>query len=250
MNKTFSEFQKEIRRKFMPSGEKLAELAQKKLAIKNAKKKFNLYLRKLLDIEFELYKEFEKKCSIKIVKEALDRKIMKLPPGDSKNSFCRFFKRHYEDFWSLFLSISQSRKTRAGGSFENHLKFLFGKLDYPYDTQTALNGKVDYLFPSEEVFRKNRTVCLVISVKRTLRERWRQVIGELASLNPGKIYIVTQEENIGKGKIQEMKKHNINLVVFDEEKKNNFQEEYNVIGFSELIKSHLPAQKILWNKYL
>ncbi len=250
MNKNFSEFQKEIRRNFMPSGEKLAELAQKKLVIRDVENNFNYYLRELLDIEFELYKKFEKKCTIKIFEEALNKKIVKFPKGNFKQSFLRFFEHHYDDFWNLFLSISQSRRTRAGGSFENHLKFLFSKLDYPYDTHTLLNGKVDYLFPSEEVFRKNRTVCLVISVKRTLRERWRQVIGELASINAGKIYIATQEENISKQKIQEIKKHNINLVVFDEEKEKKLKEEYNVIGFSELIKEHLPAQKILWNKYL
>lgn len=37
-------------------------------------------------------------------------------------------------------------------------------------------------------------------------ERWRQVIGELSSINAGKIYIATQEENIAKAKIHEMKK--------------------------------------------
>ncbi|MEA3476041.1 MAG: type II restriction endonuclease [Candidatus Cloacimonadota bacterium] len=250
MSNDFQEFQKSIRKRFMPSGKQLSEFAQEKLIIKDVEKNFNSYLRKLLNNEFELYKEYEKKCTLKIFEEAFQRKLFEFPKDNSQKAFLGFFDQHYDDFWKVFLSISQSRKTRAGGSFEKHLRFLFSKINYPYDMQTTLNGRVDYLFPSEEVFKKNRTVCLIISVKRTLRERWRQVIGELSSINAGKIYIATQEENIAKAKIHEMKKHNINLVVFDEEKEKNFLSEYNVIGFTELITVHLPAQKILWEKFI
>ena len=250
MNKDFNDFQKTIRGQFMPSGERLAELAQKKLEMTNVEKNFNSFLRRLLEIEFELYKEFEKKCAIEIFEEAFKQKIFEIPKDDFQKGFSDFFYIHYNDFWNVFLSISQSRKTRAGGSFERHLKYLFSRLNYPYDTQTQLNGRVDYLFPSEEVFKKNRTACLIISVKRTLRERWRQVVGELASINAGKIYIVTQEEDISVPKIQEMDKHNINLVVFDEEKERNFAEHHNVIGFTDLVSIHLPAQKQLWDQYL
>ena len=250
MNKDFNDFQKTIRGQFMPSGEQLAELAQEKLEMINVEQNFNSFLRQLLKIEFELYKEFEKNCTIKIFEEAFKQKILEIPKENFQKGFSNFFYRHYNNFWNVFLSISQSRKTRAGGSFEKHLKYLFSRLYYPYATQTQLNGRVDYLFPNEEVFKKSRTCCLIISVKRTLRERWRQVVGELASINAGKIYIVTQEEDISIQKIQEMDKHNINLVVFDEEKEKNFKEHHNVIGFTDLVSIHLPAQKQLWDQYL
>lgn len=250
MNKDFNNFQKTIRGQFMPSGEQLAEIAQKKLEMTDVETNFNSYLKQLLLIEFDLYKKFEKQCSVKIFVEAFNKKIFVIPKANFQEAFSDFFDKYYNDFWNVFLSISQSRKTRAGGSFERHLKYLFSRLDYPYATQTQLNGRVDYLFPNEGVFKKSRTSCLIISVKRTLRERWRQVVGELASINAGKIYIVTQEENISIQKIQEMDKHNINLVVFDEEKEKNFSEHHNVIGFTDLVTIHLPAQKQLWNQYL
>jgi len=250
MDKDFNDFQKTIRGQFMPSGEQLAELAQKKLEMKNVEQNFNSFLRQLLKIEFELYKEFEKKCTIEIFEEAFKQKIFEIPKENFQKGFSDFFDKHYNDFWNVFLSISQSRKTRAGGSFERHLKYLFSCLNYPYDTQTQLNGRVDYLFPSEEVFRKNRTACLIISVKRTLRERWRQVVGELASIKADKIYIVTQEQNISENKIKEMEKHNIDLVVFDEEKEKNFSEHHNVISFTDLVLVHFPAKEKLWNQYI
>ena len=66
----FQEFQKVIRQNFMPSGKQLAEFAKEKLVIKDVEKNFNSYLRKLLNNEFELYKEYEKKCTIKIFEKA------------------------------------------------------------------------------------------------------------------------------------------------------------------------------------
>ncbi|NQV17895.1 MAG: hypothetical protein HQ534_05055 [Armatimonadetes bacterium] len=250
MDINFNDFQKTIRKQFMPSGERLAELAQKKLEMNNIEKNFNLFLKQLLKIEFDLYKEFEKKCTIKIFDEAFKQKIFEIPKDDFKKTFSDFFNKYYNDFWNVFLSISQSRKARAGGSFERHLEFLFSRLNYPYATQTQLNGRVDYLFPSEKVFTKNRTSCLIISVKRTLRERWRQVVGELASIKADKIYIVTQEQDISEKKIKEMEKHNIDLVVFDEEKEKNFSDHHNVISFTDLVSVHFPAKEKLWNQYM
>jgi hypothetical protein len=153
MNKDFNDFQKTIRGQFMPSGDELAELAQKELKIKNVEQNFNKYVRELLIIEFELYNIFEKECSIKIFNEAFKRKIFKMPKDNFKESFLDFFSNYYYDFWSLFLSISQSRKTRAGGSFENHLKFLFSKLDFQYVSQTIRN------FCKKNLERKMETSC-------------------------------------------------------------------------------------------
>jgi hypothetical protein len=231
----------------MPSGDKLAKLAQEKCAFQTSqiKTNFNHCLRRLLDIEFELYKQKEKECSEKIIREAERQGFLK-----KTSSLASSFKYNYQNIQEFFKSIAQSRVSRAGGSFQNHVKYLFEKLKYPFDTQTILDGKVDYVIPSEKAFRKNRTACVVISVKRTLRERWKQVVGELASTNAGKIYMMTADEKISHSKIQEMKKHNINLVIWDDLKKQKFKRYYNVIGFSQFIKIDLPSSKKMWKHLL
>jgi hypothetical protein len=243
----FAKLQKALRKELMPSGEKLAELAQQRLPMDKAKvkSKFNFYLSKLLDIEFELYKQFEKECSIKIVEKAIQRKLLK-----DHGILLQSFKDNYDKFLIFFLSIAQSRKTRAGGSFERHVRYLFELLGYPFDTQTILNGKVDYVIPSEEAFKRNRTACVVISIKRTLRERWRQVVGELAATNAGRIYLLTADPKISYAKVEEMKKHNVNLVTWDKCKKEKFQKHYNVLGFTQFVKVHLPSSEKLWRPLL
>jgi len=231
----------------MPTGEKLARLAQRKCGFTSSQIKFNFNncLRKLLDIEFSLYKQKERECSQTIIREAEKLRLLKKAP-----SLADSFKYNYQNIQDFFRSISQSRMTRAGGSFENHVKYLFESLKYPFDSQTILNGKVDYVIPNEEAFRKNRTACVVISIKRTLRERWKQVVGELASTNAGRIYMMTADEDISPSKIDEMRKHNVNLVIWDELKSTKFKKYYNVIGFSQFIKTDLPSSKKMWKQLL
>lgn len=243
----FAEFQKKRRAELMPSGEELAKMAQRKCNFTSLqiKSDFNNCLKKLMDIEFKLYEQKEKECSEKIIKEAERVKLLK-----KTSSLASSFKYNYQNIRDFFKSISQSRMTRAGGSFENHVKYLFESLEYPFDSQTVLNGKVDYVIPSEKAFRKNRTACVVISIKRTLRERWKQVVGELASTNAGRIYMMTADEDISSSKIDEMKKHNVNLVIWDELKREKFEKRYNVTGFSQFIKIDLPSSKKMWKQLL
>ena len=60
----FLEFQKKRRKELMPSGDKLAKIAQEKYCFtaSQVKTDFNSCLRKLLDIEFSIYQEKEKEC--------------------------------------------------------------------------------------------------------------------------------------------------------------------------------------------
>lgn len=234
-----------LRVDLMPTGDELAKMAQSRYKITKSKieKQFGSYLHKLMNLEFQLYKEKEVDCSSKIIEKAVKKKLL-IDTGKFANSFAR----NYDNIWKFFLSISQSRKSRAGGSFENHVRYLFELLGYPFDTQTILDGKVDYLIPSESAFRRNRSACVVISIKRTLRERWRQVVGELASINAGRIYLLTADEDISQNKVDEMKGHNVNLVIWDEYKKKSFKDSYNVLGFNQFISEDLPSSRKLWER--
>lgn len=243
----FSDFQKKFRADYMPTGDELAHMAQEKLDVKKKSivSNFNLYLKKLLDLEFNIYEQWEDKCSNNIIKESVKRSLFK-DIGTFEDSLIY----NYKQIGEFYLSISQSRKTRAGGSFENHIKYLFNLLEYPFETQTHLNGIVDYLIPSKEAFFKNRTACVVISIKRTLRERWREVIGELASTNAGSIYILTADSNISSNKVDEMANHNVNLVVWDELKESKLKDKYNVLGYSTFIKVDLPSSRKKWESLI
>jgi len=138
----FNGLQRELRVKLMPSGDELARLAQRKVGVnkRNLVGSFNDYLSELLSEEFEIYKEYEKRCSKEIIRRGLEEGFL-----TEQENFAKTIEKNYNQIWSFFLSLSQSRKARAGGSFENHVKYLFELLDYPFDRQTILDGKVDYV---------------------------------------------------------------------------------------------------------
>lgn len=106
----FIEFQKKRRVELMPSGEKLATLAQQQCGFRptQIKSDFNGCLKKLLAVEFKLYEQKEKECSQKIIGEAQGLKLLK-----TTSSFAGSLKYNYHEIRDFFKSISQSRMTRA-----------------------------------------------------------------------------------------------------------------------------------------
>jgi hypothetical protein len=109
-------------------------------------------------------------------------------------------------------SFAQSRKTRAGGSAHYHIEFILDELGYKglYERQRILNGTVDFLFPSFEMWQKDRRRCTVLSVKRTLRKRYKQVSEELSATRGLVFYLLSThteseaQKNITQEKFQRL----------------------------------------------
>ena len=207
-------------------------------------------MKKLLDIEINLKNNFEKQKILNKLSNKFGIEISKKPNKNSTKSILNFFDESYEDVLSIFLNTIRNPETYLIDSMKYHLKFLLNQLDYPFDYHTLRNGMVKFIFPNEEIFNKFNPYGLIITIINSFNERWMETIKELSIMNFGSNYLITKIDDISYDNLFEMKKHNINLVVFDEEKEKNFLSEYNVIGFTELITVHLPAQKSLWEKYI
>jgi hypothetical protein len=78
----------------------------------------------------------------------------------------------------FFLGLTQGRRPRAGKAFEMLIRELFVRLEYPFSSQPIINGQPDFILPSLEYFRKNPPGAIIFTIKRTLRERWRQIVTE------------------------------------------------------------------------
>ena len=82
--------------------------------------------------------------------------------GDAGPAISRYFKV----FDKFYLSLAQSRKARAGKTFESTHNSLFKMLKYPFDEQIVIDGKPDFLMPSAEHYRKNPMECIIFTAKR------------------------------------------------------------------------------------
>ena len=155
-------------------------------------------------------------------------------------------------------SFSQGRMSRAGGSSQYQLKRLLEIAGYnsEFEIQQILNGTVDFLFPSLEAWKIDRRRCVIISMKRSLRERYKQVFEELDITGGMTVYLLITEtykeslNDITKPKVKKLDQQNIYLVVRDEIKQKRFPTESNVIGCTIFINEELPNRRKQWNSLL
>ena len=144
------------------------------------------------------------------------------------------------------LSLTQSRRTRAGTAFETVVTTLFEALGYPYTAQPELSGsKPDFVLPSVVHYGAFATDCLIFTCKRTLRERWRQVVTE--GLTGQAFYLATIDEGLSKAELDRMKSRNVLVVVPASIKLQRYSMALNVIDFESFFDHHLDPAVNRWS---
>jgi len=87
----------------------------------------------------------------------------------------------------------------------------------------------------------------VISVKRTLRERWAEVAEELFNLRSPNVFLFTADEDVTQRHVEQIcTRYRIHLVVWDELKANRFADEPLVLGYTQWATSRLPMLRQYW----
>ena len=271
------------RKQFIPTGEELANLAWKsvsfagkELTVEEVNTNFNDYLCELVDKEYQIYLECEESCinqgvlELAFASDAVDnfpltRKLVDGVLDVLRDTSCSDIEKltiisaKMRPFYKFVeQSFSQGRMSRAGGSSQYHLKRLLEIAGYnsEFETQQILNGTVDFLFPSLEAWKIDRRRCVIISMKRSLRERYKQVFEELDITGGMTVYLLITEtykeslNDITKPKVKKLDQQNIYLVVRDEIKQKRFPTESNVIGCTIFINEELPNRRKQWNSLL
>jgi len=151
---------------------------------------------------------------------------------------------YFEAFDRFFLSLSQSRKTRAGSTFESILNALFQRLGYPFAYQQVINGKPDFVMPSVDYFIRNPSDCIIFTSKRILRERWRQIISEGAL--GAHFFLATIDDSISSNTFEEMRSNRVNIVCPKKIINENYQTEDNVYSFNDFFTDHLDPAVTRW----
>ena len=167
----------------------------------------NAVMRISRDIEYALYKQAELRF-----RAAQVAKILLRGGGDPVSNLVRGFS----ELDSIFLSAAQTRKSRAGLSFERHVERLFRDGNIRHEAQAVFGGRrPDFVLPGiKELNAKGDVV--IVSLKTTLRERWKQ----LALEKPfGAIFLATVDDRVSGEAIGEMARNAISLVVPESLKK-------------------------------
>lgn len=161
--------------------------------------------------------------------------------------------------YALSLSSTNSRRSRAGQTFEMLIEKCLDILDYPYQNQSSLGTdfyrnhrigkKVDLIVPGRNAYEQRRTACGIVSAKTSLRERWQEVVEELNRSNVRHIYLATLDEGITSNQLEIMREYNITLIVRKSEKEGKFPTAGTVDSFDTFFNGTIPHLLAAWPGY-
>ncbi len=242
----------------IPTSEDIVREAASSLALHNlpaleVRARFDEFLSELNATNFALYEQYEEgKHAPDIARRMIAENPTRVDAAEEiskQKGFRRgvfvLLESLYPDLRRAFLSVSQGRKSRGGASFEQQFALLLEYAGYSFKQQ-ARRYRTDFVFPSEKAFDQNRVICVVASLKRTLRERWQEVVGELTQLAAPNVYLVTMDERVSKGHVKGICDDNpLHLVVWDKVKQ-KYSSHPRVLGFTEFAQSRLAQLEAQW----
>jgi len=188
----------------------------------------------------EILKEAIKEVEIDIERPSLTARKLERKCHEIYRKYEERVREKWKDkvpIEELEKSLSQSRVSRAGHTIELILQTLLDCFGIKYERNKKINEEqLDFVIPNVETLKKDPENAIIISVKREVRERWREVVGEAYILRkivkiPDNIWFVSLFEP-SEYAVKTMTKLNIKVYVPDE-----FQErfkKYRAKRFSEM----------------
>ncbi len=133
-----------------------------------------------------------------------------------RNGFVSADGADVDGFIKFSLSVQNRRKSRAGWALENHIEEVFRQHSIAYSrlAETENKSKPDFLFPDVASYRDSNFPAedlTMLGVKTTCKDRWRQVLSEAKRISQKHLF--TLEPGISENQTDEMKAHNLRLVV-------------------------------------
>lgn len=194
---------------------------------------------------YKVYLDFEKLYGEQVFKVFADNMIATGEITDLRQ-LGPILGSYFSVFDSFYMSLAQSRRTRAGHSFEDIHNTLFKKLGYPFDEQRVINGKPDFIMPSYNHFRQNPIDCIIFTAKRTLRERWRQIVTE-GTRGLG-FFLATIDKDVSSAQLAEIHHNRIYLVCPRNIKDAKYSSERNVLSFAQFFNDYLDPAMERWRR--
>ncbi|MEM2374162.1 MAG: type II restriction endonuclease [Thermoproteota archaeon] len=120
--------------------------------------------------------------------------------------------------------VGQMRKARGGKTFESIVKILLNlagvPCEEPHKETKKILKRIDLVSPNAETARGTPDKAIFIATKRTLRERWKQVVPE--HMKGARLYLVTINGELSEEKAKEINEAGMFVYVRDELKEASY----------------------------
>lgn len=203
----------------------------------------SIIMKSLRDISWIEFQETEKRFTSEMLASLYKHKdIDTMGSKEAINWFTSEFPSH---IYSLNLSNTQSRRSRAGKEFEAIIELILmgakipldsqGSIGTRYFTERGLGKLVDIVSPGSTEYIINKRDTVLISAKTTLRERWQEVPEERSRTGAREMFLVTLDESISQDVIDTLNTNNIQLVTTISAKKTYYPNNRSVITLEKLL---------------
>ncbi|WP_343855358.1 type II restriction endonuclease [Rhodanobacter soli] len=230
----------------MPATEDFALQAQESWLVENHKEAIDPWLipnpgdvimRISRDIEYTLFKRAEVRF----------RAAQVLRTISAGTDLASAVVRGFPELDATFLSAAQTRKSRAGRSFEHHVARVFMDGNVRYEEQVILGSRrPDFVLPDVMTLRSQTRPfddAMIVSLKTTLRERWKQL--SLERIN-GAVFLATVDDRVTADAISDMADNGIHLLVPESlkaSKETCYAKLANVITFREFFDEEIADKR-------
>jgi len=277
---TFDKLIKSCRSKYIRTSQEIVDkvFKEKPVYLQNIKNKevsqsisglreliWNEYLRDEVNFNVILMQELHARLKTPkyILELLINEKITKLDEKallkEVRNLCGEYAGRIFPYIYKISLSNTNSRRSRAGKTFESIVYKVYDILEYDFDSQSkvgrktftelGLGKKVDSILPNISCYEQRRNKTIIGTMKTSLRERWQEVAEEIERTKIPEIHLLTVDEDIAKSKAQEMANHNIIVVAYDwVANSESLAPMKNIISFEDYLFEEIPSILKFWGE--
>ena len=215
---------------------------------------FNVILMQELHITLKTPKHILELLVNEKITELKEKELLK----EVRNLCGEYAGRVFPYIYKIALSNTNSRRSRAGKTFESIIYKVYDTLEYDFDSQSkvgrktftelGLGKKVDSILPNISCYEQRRNKTIIGTMKTSLRERWQEVAEEIERTKIPEIHLLTVDEDISKSKAQEMANHNIIVVAYDwVANSESLASMKNIISFEDYLFEEIPSILKFWS---
>ncbi len=186
----------------------------------------------------ELEEEFSNYLYKQLIPDNVDEKLPRKAVED-------YIDENTNNFYTLSLSNTQSRRSRAGKEFEAIISHLFIGANIPFDEQGLIGTGVfkdknlaklvDHVIPGAIEYGISKRNVVALTAKTTLRERWQEIGDELDRTRMSEIYLATVDEEIGENTLDQLRANNIYPVTTATLKEKYYKDNNLVLTFEDFL---------------
>lgn len=180
---------------------------------------FGKYVLEVQDFAHKLYKDYQNSAFKYVSDEWMKKRKSELKKCCEVSDIESFKQLNYE--FALYsgdleFRLGQSRRRRGGTAFELIILKLLNISGVPCEQPPQGTGlkNIDIIAPDASCGLEDPEKALFISAKRTLRERWKQIVQE--HIDGTTLYVVTIDERLTENTAKNFKKDGLIAYVRDE----------------------------------